>query len=485
MAKISQLPSLDAPTGNEPVVVLDGGVTKRAAFSGLVEGALQPVRNDIADIAEGHLPAFDPYNNLPVAPSYVAASGRFAPRFDDVIDLFVVMGQSNAGGATAGPVVATMPIYPGRALMPADTGVRVTAGWRFEQFADAVETFNAPSLEGETIVTSLLSHLLQANDAIPGAARRKVAGFVSAVGGTDFANLRQGTFSYQNFLDGVEDACRIARASGYRIRLAGIIWIQGENQTGDGTTAEQYFNMLRTFARDAGNYAMEITGQRDRPMLFIVQTSTVNNALGLDQQVQAAQLRAGKTDWARVVSALYPYPPAATEGEQTIHKNGPGQNLLGQCVARAVFAELYGLGWQALTVRSARLTSATKILVECDVPVAPIAIAPANGTIGQAGLQGLYGFDVQLSDGSYLTIASAAVVGGTAIELTMSAPITASWVRVAYAMRRNANTTEDGPAKGARGCIRDSASDANLWGLGSLRNWLLHWSGVIPAAGSF
>ena len=81
------------------------------------------------------------------APSYVLSGGYSAPRFADVIDLFIVMGQSNAGGATSGLAIATASLYPGRCLMP-DVGVRITAGWHFSSSADAVETFNSATNEG-------------------------------------------------------------------------------------------------------------------------------------------------------------------------------------------------------------------------------------------------------------------------------------------------------------------------------------------------
>ena len=43
MAKISELPSLDAPTGEETVVIVGGdGTTQRATMSGLVAGAVAP-----------------------------------------------------------------------------------------------------------------------------------------------------------------------------------------------------------------------------------------------------------------------------------------------------------------------------------------------------------------------------------------------------------------------------------------------------------
>lgn len=428
-------------------------------------------------------PVLPPTDPSPMAPSYLLTAGKSAPRYDDLIDLIVVMGQSNAGGATVGPAVATTPLYRGRCLSP-DIGSRITAGWRFSSFTDAVETYNSGSGEGETILTSMLSHLVQANDSVTGAARRKFAGFVSAVGGEDLAELKRGSFAWENAIQGVEDACNIARDALTELRVPAIVWIQGENQTGDGTTAEQYYNMLRILARDAAEDVMQITGQRIPPTLYIVQTSTVDNALVLNQQVQMAQHRAAGEGWARLVGPLYPYPPAASSGVETIHKNGAGQNLMGQAVARAIFAESQGLGWQALRVRSARLTAANKILIDCDVPVAPLVIDTA-GAVDPTGLQGLYGFDVQLPNGTFATISSATIVNGTSVELTMSASITAAWVRLGYAMRRNAATTEDGPAKGARGCIRDSATDANLFGQGTLRNWLCHWTAVIPAAGSF
>jgi|GEM_PF-4373610 len=50
MAKISELPSLDAPTGEEAVVVVSDGATKRATMSGLVAGAVAPVANAVEDL---------------------------------------------------------------------------------------------------------------------------------------------------------------------------------------------------------------------------------------------------------------------------------------------------------------------------------------------------------------------------------------------------------------------------------------------------
>lgn len=48
MAKISQLPLLPAPTGNETVVVVAGGVTYRAVFGPLVVAGMNAVVASLA-----------------------------------------------------------------------------------------------------------------------------------------------------------------------------------------------------------------------------------------------------------------------------------------------------------------------------------------------------------------------------------------------------------------------------------------------------
>ncbi len=467
-------------------VFADAQIYYNVAFKNAEQDALIDQALAQASIAsESHDPVFDPHAPVPMAPSFVNVSGLAAPRFDKEIELFGMGGQSTIGGATVGPAEATASLFPGRALTTGDMGVRVTAGWRFESFADAVETYNPASHEGETAVTSFLSHYLQANDAIPGAARRKVVALVSAVGGTAFADLRRGSFSYQNYLDAVEDAWRVANEAGYNLRVAGNFWGQGQNETGNNTTEDQYFNMLRTYARQIGDDVMKITGQHERPMLYIMQASTVNNARGLDQPIQRAQLRAGRTDWARLVGTMYPYPTAAETGAETIHQNGRGTNLMGQVMARAAFAESYGLGWSPFALRAARFLSPTEILAQFDVPTAPIVIDETGGVINPAGLQGRYGIDVQRPDGSYAAIGNGEVVNGTDIKFTLSAPINVPWVTLGVGLRRNVNTSDDGPVKGPRTCIRDSATGANLWGLGTPANWLCHDAVRVPALGSF
>lgn len=413
------------------------------------------------------------------APIYAYLPGPgysiFAER--DVLSCIFGMGQSNMGGATSGAVLEGFPIYPGRALMP-ENGIRLNAGFRFGDFADAKETL--VGTEGATMITSLLTHMCLSADNTGTANEPKFFGFSAGIGGKSLWELSRGSAGYHRSMRGLEDAVMVARRSGYRVVVPAWVWDQGENQTGDGTTRRQYRDMLRKLERDVGDDVMRLTGQATRPRMVINQIKTANNAQGLDQAIMLAQLDAHEAGFAVLSGPRYQFEPSAASGAETIHLTSAGQNRLGLQAQQAIYGEICGRGWSPLMPLEVTVTSPTTIQVDCHVPTAPLVI-DATGAVSPAGLRGLYGFDVRLPDGTYAVISSVTVQNGTSLVLTLAAPLTVAWVQVGYAMRRNSDSsTDDGPVVGARGCIRDSAAATNLYQSGQQANWMVHWSRRVP-----
>ena len=418
-----------------------------------------------------------------VPPNFVydATSGISIVATRDVLFVIPFTGQSLANGdsgptAVPGAAIATTPLYRGRALMPS-AGVRVSNGERSPELVDAFETTTTPVYGNatETVITSMLSGLVALCDGVTGAARPRFCGFVSAQGGTAYRQLKRGSQVYHRIMTAIEDAVAYAKANNMRVIVPGVGLIHGENHTGDGTTREGYFQILRQWIRDLGDDILPMTGQTQRPLLFLSQTGTVTTGGSLDQAIQQAQFDAGQTDWGRLVGPNYHLPRATNE---TIHLSSAGENRLGQDFARAIFAELNGQGWRPVAPTNVRVTSPTTIQIDCSVRVSPLVIDTT--TISPSGLPAgnNNGFDVQLPDGTFATISSVAVSGNTSIILTLASPLSVPSVRVGYALRRNTGT-EDGPVLGARGCVRDSYSAASPWESHTLRNWMIMWTRVV------
>lgn len=400
-------------------------------------------------------------------------SGYALIRTDDVLFVWPIMGQSNALGATTGPIVSTTPIYPGRALTSI-YGVRMH-GPRVMALDDIVETETTGVYE--TSASSFLNHLIRDIDArFPDGPKPKMAAFVAAQGSTDYAGLKRGSVPYTQALSALADITELARRDGLRVAVPGHEWIHGENDA-FATTQQAYLGMMSQFQRDFSADVRHITGQREEPILFLSQVNRVIGAKALIQPIQLAMIEAGKLPNIRLVGPIYQAPMG-----DLVHKSSIGQTRIGQMFARAVAAECFGLGWSPLRVNDAYFISPTVIQFEMNVPVAPLVIDTA-GDVSISGMLSYRGFDVANIDGSYRTITGLSVSDDTNLRLTLASAPTDPWVRWGYAMRRDNGddeTTADGPITGARGCVRDSANDVSIYDGHVSHNWMLQCAGRIP-----
>ena len=421
-------------------------------------------------------------------------TGYAALNQNDVHMCIPVMGQSLALGAVdTGSLISTAPLstsFGGRAFMPS-TGARFAPVQRFGQLVSLYEAYNGNI--GETICSAMINTILTNLDAALSGNKPTFSSFVSAVGSTDYWQLKRGSVPWLQALDAVQDIVRFCRAEGVRPVVPAFVWIHGENATAT-TQQNQYLANLLQLQRQFEEDVRALTGQTERVIMFIHQVNRVYSPLTF-QQIQQAQILAGMTDNIRLCGPIYPYAMSPVAGNYP-HKSNIGENMMGQMIGRAVAAELFGQGWAPLQPLRLYMTSSTVIRIEYQVPVPPLVI-DTTGLVNPASLPtgNVNGYDVQDATLARLTISSVAVSSpeyyapltlgfpSTGVDITLSSAPSNFPLLVSYAMRRNSwlsnggndSTSYDGPVTGARGCLRDSAGysllNSGALGVSTDNNW--------------
>jgi hypothetical protein len=233
-------------------------------------------------------------------------------------------------------------------------------------------------------------------------------------------------------------------------------------------TKHQRMAAMRQLARNLADDVRAMTGQTETPVFMITQVAHTNNDQW-DNNVRDADVELDGQGNIRVAAPMYQYPST-----DTIHINNSGQNGRGQAIARAVAEEYFGRGWVPVKCIDSRWVSSTVLELDFTAQTSPLVIDTSGTVISTSGLGNGYGFNFDDRSGSSPTISSVAVVSNTKVRLTLSGAPAGKQCRINYATKRDSgNTTQDGPVTGARGCLRDSTSHVNLYGLSNQSNWAL------------
>ena len=339
---------------------------------------------------------------------------------------------------------------------------------------------------GETMCSGFVNHLLnRLYTLFPTARLPNICAFVSAIGSQSYYQLKRGSPAYEAALQAVADVVTIAEASGLTVSVKGILWNQGENDVYT-TTRDAYAASMRQFQRDLAQDFARITGQRDRVVLFLIQTNRVLSSSIPFGEVQLAQVDADATPDIRIVGPMYPYPMSTySTADSHVHHNNTGQNRIGQMAARAVFAEIYGAGWRAVLPYHVYWYSTTVLVVACTAPTLPLVL-DTSGDVSISGMATKDGFYLHKADSTSAATISTVSIGNfgaltnNCVVLTLSAPPASGNVFLSYAMIPDAydggGTSEDGPVTGPRGCIHDSTVDVSLYDSHAGYNWMPAWT---------
>lgn len=194
---------------------------------------------------------------------------------------------------------------------------------------------------GETVATGFMETLKTLHNRANGVRNDDdvtLACSVTGAVGTGLSTLLKGASTpyYERLLSCVRGHMDAAAAAGYSdVQVAGMIFLQGENDYGSATTRENYLQMLNSLFNDFNTDAREITGQTDNVGFFLYQsggtyvTQAQNNTL----PVGMAQLDITGRNDSFMVAPVFPYPQAVAA---KTHKSANAYRWWGCAAANAV-----------------------------------------------------------------------------------------------------------------------------------------------------
>jgi hypothetical protein len=282
-------------------------------------------------------------------------------------------------------------------------------------------------------------------------------GSASGTGATPIASLDSGSVGYLRIMDEVAAAKSTADGEGQGYTVGAIAWLQGESDPGNAG----YQALLQTLASDLNTDIKAITGQAADVPLVTYQTRSAGGGFDIGlQQLAAAEASA----LIHMACPTYMATFATSYGGDTVHLDGPGSELIGAYLGRAIIQIMEGTPFVPLSPTGISY-SGTHIDVALYVPV-------GNAVIDTTILSdpGQYGFSV-FNPADEPKAATVTIVGGNTVRLEIGEAIAAGWT-VQYL----------NPAYVTRGNIRDQAGNTDKYDPTGrnypLHNWLVAFEEV-------
>ena len=224
----------------------------------------------------------------------------------------LMLGQSPRGtnlnpstNNTFSPIGGENKYYPLREVRQLDNGSKVE------------DDYSGSSTFGETILSGLLETLKDyhnRNRGITNDSSVTFAGSCCGTVGVSITTLKKGASDgyYNRFLSCLTGHIEAAAAAGFdSVQVAGVIWMQGENDTG-GMTEEVYLAHLADIKASMIADCLSATGQTEAPGFFVYQTGGMYAGSTQNLNVQMAQIGITETDrGAFFLHNEFPYPRPA------------------------------------------------------------------------------------------------------------------------------------------------------------------------------
>ncbi|SLU58416.1 flagellar biosynthesis, cell-distal portion of basal-body rod [Klebsiella pneumoniae] len=224
----------------------------------------------------------------------------------------LMLGQSPRGtnlnpsaNNTFSPIGGSNTYYPLREVRQLDNGLKVA------------DDYSGSSTFGETILSGFLETLKDYHNRSKGVVNDSavtLAGSCCGTVGVSIMALKKGATEgyYNRFLSCLSGHMEAASTSGYSdVQVAGIIWMQGQNDTGGMTTAE-YLGHLTDIKSSMIADCMSATSQKEAPGFFIAQTGGMYVGNTQKLEVQMAQIGLAEQDTgAFFLHNDFPYPRPA------------------------------------------------------------------------------------------------------------------------------------------------------------------------------
>ena len=390
-----------------------------------------------------------------------------------------VYGESTSVGATATPPLSTVPLFPGRAVMPVGGVYPLQSVYPFDRDTDRLLKDEAMwgytdlcessyGIWGETVASQAARQMLIAGNC-PANLGLLMAGH--GHGGRTCASLMPGQaaaaggngnfWTYSNLIRSVEVYAAYARATGRVPLVPAVVFVQGVNDVNNPNYETQILALQAQLEGDI----QAVTGQTQGVPLVISQVSTATAAI--DATVMA-QMQAAIDHPTKIILAGPEYDVAYSFATPIpVHFTNVGEARMGGKIGRALKGTLIdGIPYKPLYPLSA-VRVGQDVTVNFHVPSPPIVLDTA--TVTDPGGLGVQWMD---SAGTLHTPSAVTVVDATHVDVKLpSLPADAG--NKLYFGIRQAGSTGSGPTAGPRTCNRDVAADTVFVGGQSypLFNW--------------
>ena len=201
-----------------------------------------------------------------------------------------------------------------------------------------------------------------------------------------------------------------------KVNIIGVIWMQGENDS--NTEVERYYNSLLNVKNWIQDKAVEVFGQKNKPLFFTYQTGA-----GYSNRQSIAQFNCAKNNEDTILLNPSHIMWAGTGGT---HPNVNGYRMYGEITALQ-FKRIFLDGYKATAVYPKTIRVDKEfVYIDCIVPVPPLRINTKTLFSTKTSIgNDYYGFILYDKDNSrYISIKSISIVGGCTIKLTTYGDLT-------------------------------------------------------------
>jgi hypothetical protein len=291
--------------------------------------------------------------------------------------------------------------------------------------------------------------------------------FCSAAGHGAYSISDLGGPWYANFTDHVSEAKARATAAGKGYVLPAVLWMQGENNAGAGTSRASYLASLTALRSRMNTDVLALTSQSAPVHLLTYQTaSNPSTTLANLNPIQLAQMDAINQDpHIHFVGPVYHLPHGRGVFSDGTHLAAIGYRWFGEYAGRA-YKQLVIDGRVPDCVWPVSATvNGTTLRVKFRVPQRPLVFDQTTIQLTQD-----YGFKVTDDTGT-LTLSDIKIINGDTVQMTLNRTLSTT-PKVRYAMDYLA--TGLNLQAGASGNLRDSTADTFTFSGATYS--LAHWS---------
>lgn len=292
-------------------------------------------------------------------------------------------------------------------------------------------------------------------------------------GGYSIAQLAKGTQPYTNLQTCLSRAKTIAEAGGNTYRVPALVFLQGDTDEYNNTTATWAANVEQLRLDFQADYRTLVGDNTVVVPMFIYQVSSGWNeriAAGSDlsvvPKIAGVQLAAHETyPNIRLVGPNFIY----TYYLDLVHLIGSAYRWHGEYIARAIKEHCYdGVPWECLRPVS---------LVRNGAVIDGVVTGNSGPIVLDTSLVSddpAKGFAVQVA-GNGVKLSNVLVTGDHTFRLIMASNPHGTTV-VNHALPFSNTNLSSGPVNGPRGNLRDSIAPPSVFGNPNLYKWLVHFS---------